>query len=758
MMTTPLGDDWLPMFAAANEVDRWQLETGLSLPWWLVAGVIMCVTGITFLLYRLERLNQIQRVTLTGLRAAALLLLLWMLWGWQVANFRLELPELWIVVDASQSMSAAAESAGPSRWDAAITQLIEPELQEGLQERYRRRYFLIGERVREVEDLRQLQATTPEDKSSRLGEQLASLLSSQGEQPAAAVWLLSDGRITAGQSFTALADGETSLPVFTTVVGTTDRPNEIRLAAVQAPTQAIPGDAIEVVVTAEVSGSQRQVVEVRLEDQQGTVLDRRDTLWDGKEPRVQLTLQTQLPESGSQKLRVVATPLPRETATDDNARDVEIRVRDEPLRVLLIAGAPNYEFRFLKHLLERSRGPQADRPWLQFTSVLQGGDPRYADQDRSAARLPPMEADLLDQLDVVILIDADPEGLGRLWMERVAERVDRNGLGLLVVAGNLHLPSGLRNTPLENILPISGGVSETDPVRYGAWSLRPTPFGDVERALKLPDRDWQALPPVQFFVSRTETTPIAQVLLEAVPTTGGRAEAALVSQRVGQGTVQVQLTDELFRLVSTGADDRAHEWYWLQTLRRLAQGRHAASKDFAQVTAEPQLASADEPVEIAVTLGETWLEQAAGRVEVELKSDDPQVTPQRIVLSPQADEPNRYLARVGPLNNGSWTAMLVQPTIESQPLATFQVLSPPEELVRLDADREAMRQLSQQTGAREIEVKEATSSVLSKLPRTEPIRVEPLPAVPLWNRTWAVLILMGLLTCEWGLRRWWSLA
>ena len=62
---------------------------------------------------------------------------------------------------------------------------------------------------------------------------------------------------------------------------------------------------------------------------------------------------------------------------------------------------PNYEFRYLKHMLERDST-------IQLKTVLQEADLEYAEQDQSALRVFPVRREELFAYDVVIFGDVNP--------------------------------------------------------------------------------------------------------------------------------------------------------------------------------------------------------------------------------------------------------------------------------------------------------------------------------------------------------------
>ncbi len=501
-------------------------------------------------------------------------------------------------------------------------------------------------------------------------------------------------------------------------------------------------------------------IEVALVDEQGTSLVQKHL--DVQQPntdtgigRATVSLRTTLGKSGTHALRLQATPLKGEMNVANNELPLQVAVREEPLKLLLIAGTPNYEFRFLKHLLERSTGPDVNKPWLTLTSVLQEGDPRYADQDRSAVRLPPADERSLDTFDVVILIDANPEGLGSLLLERFAERIDRQGTGLLVVAGPKHLPWGLRGTPMAKMIPVS--LTESKPSlsdTLGAWKLRLTPFGEVERAMELTDRAWELMPAVHFVVPQGAPSPTAQVLVEGL-NEQGQIIPTIVTQRFGAGTIQVNLTDEMFRLISTGTSDRPHEQFWLQSIRRLARGRQEARPDFMQLRARPLRAEADEPVHIGLNVSHDRGTKLTGDVRVRLKERETQAE-EIVTLSHEPDSVTHWQQDVERLPAGYWEAELLVPDTNAR--TAFEVQAAPTEMMRTDGDRAALEQVARLTHGKVIEVSATPEEVLEDFPAPKPISRRAGETKPLWNHPLWVLLVCALLISEWGLRRWWNLA
>src|SRR5690606_24835946 len=96
-------------------------------------------------------------------------------------------------------------------------------------------------------------------------------------------------------------------------------------------------------------------------------------------------------EEGDFEYTLEALKLPEEEAADNNSQLRAVSVRNETLKVLMVQSYPNYEFRYLKHLLERSTSQaNSSKKTFELSTVLQAADVEYATQDQSARRVFPV--------------------------------------------------------------------------------------------------------------------------------------------------------------------------------------------------------------------------------------------------------------------------------------------------------------------------------------------------------------------------------
>ncbi len=164
---------------------------------------------------------------------------------------------------------------------------------------------------------------------------------------------------------------------------------------------------------------------------------------------------------------VVEVPsLPDEAQVDNNRQERLISVRKDQIHVLLAQAYPNYEFRYLKHLLERDST-------IELHTVLQEADPDYAEIDQSALRSFPVRSEQLFKYDVVIFGDVNPTLLGSGVMRNLSEFVTEKGGGVVFIAGPRFTPEAYRDTPLAALLPLEfDGAAPESRSRAAAMASR----------------------------------------------------------------------------------------------------------------------------------------------------------------------------------------------------------------------------------------------------------------------------------------------
>jgi uncharacterized membrane protein len=420
--------------------------------------------------------------------------------------------------------------------------------------------------------------------------------------------------------------------------------------------------------------------------------------------------------------------------------------------VLLAAGYPNYEFRYLKQLLERDKT-------VRVTTFLQEADADYAEADLTAVpRMPTTGAELLEY-DVLVLIDLDPTLLPRALWDEVASFVGESGGGLALVAGPRSFPVAYGGIPgavamsptrLERAATVGGA----DP---RGFALIPTPLGLEQSALLLADtpadsqRVWRTLPPLFWSADVGPAKPAAQVLAENPAPLGGGAPTPLIAaQFYGAGRVVQHAFDESYRW-RFRVGDVYFARYWVQTLRTLARGKRDPSQGGLELLASARRYEPGETVRL--TLRDSRPTDAE-RPEPVALLEAPGQPQRRVPLAASGEGAGRFQATITGLVPGRYRATVIDGGAGGgAPSAIdFDVVAPPGELARPECNTAGMMAAAERTRGEYFTEKDV-ARLAEALPPGRPTPLEPLPPIELWNRWPLLTLLLGALCAEWVLRK-----
>ena len=657
----------------------------------------------------------------------------------------------------------------PSRWNLLQSLLQERDaaLLRGIaREHPLRTYFLTGARLARRQDVpgvvEELKTTTPKGESTRLGAGVRAALDElRGVAPAAVV-LLTDGVNTDGPTLADAAEyaRRRGVPLYFLGFGS-DRPaGDLKLSDLIAEDVAFVDDVVtfECKLTAVGFEGQKLSVVLREKNKPATphnILAKTETTAgpDGQ-PRP-VRLQYRPTEVGQFEYVIEIEPQKRERRMENSRLSRVVQVRKEKIRVLLAQAYPNFEFRYLRNMLQRDAT-------ISLHTVLQDSDPEHAEQDASALRAFPQSRSELFAYDVVILGDVNPALLGTTAVQNLADFVDQPAKGgaLVLIAGPSFMPAAYRNTPLARLMPF-----DIEKVRYPAELLtdgfvaQPTELGLADPAMQLGDtpdetaRIWKNLPPLYWLLEVPELKPGVRVLAERPAQLGsdGRPLPVFCLQYVGAGKVLFHATDETWRW-RYRVGDVFFARYWVQTVRYLCRAKLADAGRSAVLAADRREYVQGEPVRLRVRFVDERLAPSEDNgVTVVVEQAGRQT--QHVVLHRAAAGRGVFEGRLEHLGIGNYHAWMVRPAVEGQsPAADFVMTPPPGEFVQTRMDAAEMRRAAEATGGRYYTFA-AAADLLADLPPSRQVPIESLPPYPLWNRWPLLAAFLGLLVAEWILRK-----
>jgi hypothetical protein len=518
---------------------------------------------------------------------------------------------------------------------------------------------------------------------------------------------------------------------------------------------AFPGDRLEVEAVVRAVGFEGNSLRIALTDADSSENLAETVLVlpaDDEAQSVHLALRASKP--GSLKLRLEAPPLPGEENVDNNRREAVVQVREQPIRALLAASTPSYEYRALKSILERD-------PAIALRCLLQDADEDYAAVEESAISAVPGSEAELSAYDVLLLDDVDPDVVPAEAWPNLLEFVATHGGGLALVAGPRFLPEAYRNIrPMETLLPIEPSADRAAgaPRKLPAegFIISPTSLGRHDVSLQLGQTAdesgavWKDLPSVSWLYESFRPKPGAEVLAEHAwqSDAAGEPLPVILRHRVGAGDVLMHTTDETWRW-RRRSDDRYFARYWGQAVRRLARGRALRGGPSLSTNATEYAVS--DPVVLRARL--RAFADSSENNSVTVRLDSPSNPSREIQLSRNWRQTDAFETTLRELPAGEYVAQFVVDRLDRPPAPTrFTVSAPPGEMARLVVNSAGLAEAARTTGGRYYDMTN-WRRLAAELPPPRPMAVEQLPDRPLWSSNWLLAMLCAALGAEWLLRR-----
>jgi hypothetical protein len=764
----------------------WEVAFPRAWPGWLMLVVLIAAAGYFFYLYRREGTLASPRykLALTALRWLLVALILLMLAEMDLRVDRRGLPYLAVVLDDSASMTVQdryadaktegaaqqlVESAGlekATRLDLAKAILLarENELLQKLSSGHRLRVYtasssmqLLGELggADELAELRrQILSLQADGAESRLGVALREVLNDLSGVPPTAIIYLTDGITTDGEPL-AEAAGYASrkhVPLYSVGLGDPQPVRDLELRDLRVDDVVFVDDVVNFETKLSAHGVDGGTATVRLREkgQDAALATQQIELPRDGQP-VAVRLQHRPKQVGDVTYVVEVEPIPREFLTKNNSLERPVSVRDEKLRVLYVESYPRFEFRFLKHLLERD-------PSIDLNVLLLEADMEYPEQDRTAISHFPTSKEELRSYDCILFGDVNPLYLNENQLRNLADFVVDKGGGLVLIAGRRYMPAAYRETPLETVIPIDfSGAQPGTPTRE-PFHLELTVEGRLSPIFRLGSDDaenqriWQNLPGLFWFFEAPERKPGALPLAVHPARTGEEGKLPIILlQQVGAGKSLMMTIDSTWRW-----RDRVGDVYmarfWVQTIRHLSRSRLIGQTRQAELSADRREYRRGQPVELRVRLLDDALTgDGQESVIVTLQRDGHDE--QRVTLRRSPAAGNTYEGVVTDAREGSYKAWMVTPAVKGTPPSTaFEVIAPPGEFRKIEMNEAALKQAAERTGGRFYSF--ATAGDLARqIPPGRKIPLDTDPPIPLWN-TWPLLgLFMALLVTEWLLRK-----
>jgi uncharacterized membrane protein len=724
-------------------------------PVWLLALLTVAGGGVLgwFVWQRTRAAGwpALRSATLWLLQSTLLGVLLLMLWqpGISVATLKKQQNVVAILLDDSKSMSLA-DGGAVRREEMGKT--LDGGLLAELKKRFQVRFYKVSDHLERTEDHKSLKS---EKSASRLAEGLRQIAAETGSLPIGGIVLMTDGADTSGgidrETVNALKGRQ--LPVHTVGYGRERYDRDLAMVDVQAPVRVLADSRLGVQVILRQRGYAGQRAKLTLKDGDKTLTAKEITLAADGAAQSETVLFNAGP-AGVRTVQALLQPLANEENAGNNQMTRLVQVEDRKPRVLYIEGEPRWEFKFIRRALEEDKN-------IQIVTMLRTTQNKiYRQNVKDPKELEsgfPATPEEMFAYEGIVIGTVEASYFTATQQALLKAFVDRRGGGVLFLGGRASLADGgYGASEFRDILPVVVGDRRTTFFRDKA-NVELTANGRENLALRIEEdpaknaERWKKLPFLADFQNPGAVKPGAVVQADGI-TAQGRVPM-LITQNYGRGRTAVLATGGTWRWqMSQPLEDKSHEMFWQQLTRWLVAatpGTVLASTTQSVFTDETRI-----PLRAEVR-GKQYELLPDGQVEARVSG--PAGSAQTVTLTPDPVQPGVYTGEYAAEQPGSY---LVE-TVASQngervgtDVIAFRREDGIAESFHTEQNRELLERLATETGGKywkpgntsqlpdEIALSEAGIS-------TREIR-------DLWHLPVVFLLLAGLRSAEWLLRRRWG--
>jgi uncharacterized membrane protein len=547
----------------------------------------------------------------------------------QIAAMRARLA---VVVDRSRSMQFPVRAGGESR--AEFSNSVTRALLKNLSDKQASQQLAVelygfGADVKPV-SLEDMEKNAPPDNRTDFAQLFRELLSESAEESRrpSGVLILSDGADTqglfgSGTESAAVAQLKAlKIPVSTVLVGTSAL-KDLSVDNVKMDEFAFVRNSMVAEVEISGRGFAGQTVPVVLR-REGQVVANKTVTFD-EDSQTRVVEFSFSPDQTGRFVYTVSVPVfPDEALSENNLKSVTLKVIRDRVRVLLIAGRPTWDERFVRGVLRADPNVEL----VSFYILRTGTDDSNAGEGELS--LIPFPRDeiferKISTFDVVVAMNFGHNEQGtslQPYAQSITNYVKKGG-ALAYIGGDASFGES-RGTAFDGLLPLeAAGAANLEPFsarlttqgeRHPITSFRGTPAGAATA--------WSSLPAVPGLNS-TRAKPGATVLLEhPFYTIGGNNAPLLAVWEQERGRVLTLASDATwywaFPSKAKGDASRLYERFWSQAIRWLVKDPDLTTLLVASdsATVEPS-----QPIAVTAEAKLNDYQAAVGAsIEIELRS------------------------------------------------------------------------------------------------------------------------------------------
>jgi hypothetical protein len=789
--------------------------------WILPVVVAVALIVITRIIHKRDtrELHPVTAWTLTGLRVLTILalLLLYLQPQWRSVQERRINSKALVLVDQSLSMGLMDDSTGSdTRAEQVAKALDAQDVINRLRKKHDVAVYRFSEKLEPVasferqsekekaaaekaasdeaeptdsaqepkKPLEWRDAVAPTGVQTRLGEALAQLVDQERDAPVSGIILITDGGQNAGAAPEAAIPAalQAKIPIHAAGIGSDTQPANVRISDFIVPARAFPGDQYAVTGYLQATRMPGQAVTVQLFSKSaeagnapagdGDLVETRDVILGAEGEVVPVRFELSPDEAGRQTLTLKVEAPPADRNPADNRREADVEIVDRKTRVLLLAGGPMRDYRFLRNLLHRDDSMLVD-------VLLQSAKPGVSQEANQLLDDFPANREEMFQYDCVVAMDPDWKALGEDQINLLEDWVAEQGGGLIVVAGPVYMGQPIegwlqdnRMGKIRSLYPVTFQRRfATDTSAYSAsepWPIDFTREGLEAEFLWLGDDQvtsqqlWGEFPGVYSYYPVEGAKPGATVLAtfsDPSVGTGDERPVYMASQFYGSGRVLYLGSAEMWRLRMV--DEACFESLYTKLIRHVSQGRLLRGSSRGALLVDRDRYMLGGTVEVRAQLTDARLEPLASD-SVSLQAVEPGGTVRNVVLKADSTRPGMFAGRFSATEEGVYRLELPIPESDEQRLSRrIQVKMPDLERETPQRNDALLVELCEKSGgAYYVGIDAAFANngkgVIGQLKdRTKTIVLTAAPSHEWQERwlRWFLYIACGLLFLEWLIRR-----
>ena len=319
------------------------------------------------------------------------------------------------------------------------------------------------------------------------------------------------------------------------------------------------------------------------------------------------------------------------------------------------------------------------------------------------------------------------------------------------------------NTPIGDLLPfiLDDRIDGSEVMEPGSWKAALTQRGAKHAITRLADtreqsaKEWEGLPAITIPEYLTATKPGATVILEAHNTKDkARTVPLLAEQRYGRGRTMALLTSDTWRWrMQLESKNTSHENFWRQTLRYLVSN----TPNPIEVISERDVYAASDPVRIRSEVHDKKFEaikDATVTARITKPSGQSVEMPMNFNFPAESADANDYQAEYKPDEQGLYKIELTAKkggTTLGTAQSSFLVTELNREFHDAAQNVELLKRIAAETGGKYFPLSKA-NDLLEELNYLEGKNSERV-SLDLWDMPINLLLLLGLASAEWFLRK-----